>query len=188
MFKFVAYSIVLYSFKIWPFKFEKSVRKSSCWEKVRSLAINVYNIYNFIPDSWTSEPDTVRWAVESWERRRAENQREAEAALLEPWAVVCWADENRLNSGDWRVERKVKFLGFWVLHLYKCQGGVPFHKTFGKSVISINLKGGIWLHYIVILHYCILHNVIWIQEYIVILSRKVMRLRWRDIFCNFRLW
>ena len=59
-------------------------------------------------------PDTVRWAVESWERRRAENQREAEAALLEPSAVVCWADENRLNSGDWRVERKVKFLGFWV--------------------------------------------------------------------------
>ena len=45
-------------------------------------------------------PDTVRWAVESWERRRAENQREA---------------EDRVNSGDWRVERKVKFLGFWFV-------------------------------------------------------------------------
>ena len=31
-------------------------------------------------------------------------------------------------------------------------------------------------------------NVISIQEYNITLFRKVMRLRWSDIFCNFKLW
>ena len=58
------------------------------------------NIYNFIPDSWYGE-------VSSWDLRGAESRE----------------SEDRLNSGDWRlerggeqrVERKVKFLGFWFV-------------------------------------------------------------------------
>ena len=80
------------------------------------------NIY-----TWTSEPDTVSEQLRL-ERggeqgiREKRSSRPGGGSLLP--CLSCWADE---NSGDWRelermrdrerrrAERKVKFLGFWVV-------------------------------------------------------------------------
>ena len=68
-------------------------------------------------------PDTVRWAVETWERRRAENQREAEAvqldqpsrrrsfklaALLEPWALSRCLLSRWEQTEQWRLETRAE--------------------------------------------------------------------------------